>query len=723
LLVPLWLAGAVAAYHWLPGYSQAEVGSSELVSPSLPAVRAEIASDEQFGFPFSSQAVLVQHDRSGLPARARTDAAELALRIDDGSVPGHGPLVAAVAYLDSARAPGASGPPGTTELTFLYFRPSTSPFEVQRVIGRLIRASRPTDYVGATGIYPAEEDQGGLIASSLRLVELAAIGVVFVTVGAAFRSLVAPLIVAVTVGIAYVVGEHVLAFAALRGGFALPGELEPLIVILVVGVVTDYSVFFLSAQRSLLASSGLRPLGAARVGAAKVMPLVAAAGTTVAGGTGTLALAHLQLYRQLGPGMAISVAVAVVVSITFVPAAVALSGRVLFWPAPPARPRRWSGRDRLARVVMRLPVSVVVLSVGVGLLAWAATGLGGLRLGLDLVSDLPAGSGAAQASQAAAAGFAPGIIDPTVLAVSGSGVASDRGRLGALGRDLARQPDVAAVIGAGRRTPRPLEGAFVSKRHDAARYLIVLDSRPLGARAIDAVGNLRRRLSHLLRTAGLGGAKAELGGATLVGWDLAAGTRDSLVVVGVALLAVDLLMLVALLRSLVAPLFLLAASALSVLAALGLTVSVFPFLSGGFTFYVPMAVGVLLLSFGSDYNIFLVGRIWEQAASGGGLRAAIVAALPEASATVTKAGIALAGTFALLAVVPLRSFLAFGFAMAAGILLDTFLVRSMIVPAGLRLLGTTSGSPNRRLMDRFCSDAVGSGAGQVGRRAGGSPKR
>lgn len=708
VVVPLWLLGAVAAFHWLPGYRQAAAGSSQLVSPTLPAVRAEIASDRQFGFPISSQAVLVQHDRSGLPARARTDALKLADRIDHGSLPGQGPLVAAAPYLNMRSAPGTVGRPGTTALTFLYFRPSTSPFAVRRVIGRITRASRPADYVGATGVYPAEEDQGGLIASSLRMVELAAVGVVFVTVALAFGSLVAPVLVLVTVGIAYVVSERILAFAALRLGFSLPGSLEPLIVILVVGVVTDYSVFFLSAQRSLLASGALRPAHAAALGAAKVMPLVAAAGITVVGGTLTLALAHLQIYRQLGPGMSISVGVALVVSLTFVPAAVALTGRRLFWLSRPA-PKERNGRDRLVRMVMRLPVSVLVLSVGVGFLAWAAVQVGGLRLGLDLVSDLPAGSGAAQASQAVAAGFAPGIVDPTILVVRGPGVPRDRPGLAALQRALARQPDVAAVIGPASRVPAPAMGALISERHDAVRYVLVLASRPLGAQAIDAAGHLRRALPGLLRAAGISGAKTELGGATVVAEDLASGTRRAAFRVGVALLAVDLAMLVALLRSLVAPLFLLATSALSVLAALGITVLVFPFLSGGFTFYVPMAVGVLLLSFGSDYNIFLVGRIWEQTAAGGGLRAAIVDAVPEASATVTRAGVALAGTFALLALVALRSFLSFGFAMAVGVLLDTFVVRSMIVPAALRLLGPVAGFPNRRLMDRL---ATGSGGGR-----------
>lgn len=701
----MWILGAVAAYHWLPSYHQAESGASQLVTVSTPAARAEEREAKAFGFPLTNQSVLVQHDARGLSAAAQARVVARAARIDAHAFPGQGPLVAALPILDTGGVFPTARHPGSTALTFLYFKPSTSPSRVQHVVHHVVREdiSRPGDhYVGATGLYSAEQDQGNLIAGSLRLVEAAAIGVVFLVVALAFRSLVAPLVVLVAVGISYVIGEHVLAYAALRLGFALPGELEPLIVILVVGVVTDYAVFFLSAQRSLL-REGRAPKDAARLGARTVLPLVAVAGITVSVGTATLLAARLPLYGQLGPGMAISVGVSLIVSLTFVPAAIALCGRGLFWPVRPApqdgalRPRR----RRLVRLAMRRPVALLVLVAGVAGLGAGVAQIHSFRLGLNLVNDLPASSGAARASAAAAQGFAPGIVAPTVVIVHGPGVDHHPRELAALQRRLAHQSGVAGVLGPADTAVLPHPGLFTAPRHDAARYVLILAHRPLGPAAIGTLDGVARHMPGLLRSAGLGRAHAAYSGGTAIARDLSAETRDAVYRVGTAILAVDFVMLVLLLRALVTPLMLLAASVLSVLAALGITAAVFPGLSAsGFTFYVPIAVGVLLLSFGSDYNIYLVGRIWDESGDHT-MRDAVIAAVPGASTSITRAGVALAFTFALLALVPIGAFESFGFAMAVGVLLDTFVVRSMIVPAALRLLGRWAGFPNRGLMGRL----------------------
>ncbi|MHB1928472.1 MAG: MMPL family transporter, partial [Acidimicrobiales bacterium] len=504
--------------------------------------------------------------------------------------------------------------------------------------------------------------------------------------------------VLLAVGIAYVVSGHVLAYSAQHLGFTLPGELEPLIVILVVGVVTDYAVFFLSAQRALLLR-GRKTTPAAREGAAGVMPLVFVAGLTVAAGTATLLVAPLLLYRQLGPGMGISVAVSVAVALTFVPAAVAIAGRALFWPGQPRpsggdlRPRR----RRAIRMAMRPPVAAVVLVAGLAGLGAGASRMSQLRLGLNLVSDLPSSSAVVRATNAAQQGFAPGVVAPSVLVVRGP-----TGRSGALGRlqlELSRQPGVGGVIGPANdpASVRSL-GVFVAPDHRAARYVLILGSPPLGAPAIGTFDGLERHMPSLLAGAGLAGDRAAFSGGTAIAADLSGQTRTAVWTVGGAILAVDLLMLILLLRSLALPVVLLAASLLSVMAAIGITIATFPGLAGqGFTFYVPMAVGVLLLSFGSDYNIYLVGRIWE-ATDDRRLVGAVIAAVPGASTTITRAGVALALTFALLALVPLRSFESFGYAMAVGILLDTFVVRSLVVPTALRFLGPRAAWPNGRLM-------------------------
>ena len=152
------------------------------------------------------------------------------------------------------------------------------------------------------------------------------------------------------------------------------------------------------------------------------------------------------------------------------------------------------------------------------------------------------------------------------------------------------------------------------------------------------------------------------------------------------MLLVNLALLAVFLRAVWAPLYLLAASALALAAALGATTFVMQRLLDheNLTYYVPFAAGVLLLSLGSDYNVFVVGKIWQEARERP-LRDAIVQVAPRASSTITTAGLTLAGSFALLALIPVRPMRELAFAMAVGILLDTFIVRSILVPSLLAL--------------------------------------
>jgi RND superfamily putative drug exporter len=241
---------------------------------------------------------------------------------------------------------------------------------------------------------------------------------------------------------------------------------------------------------------------------------------------------------------------------------------------------------------------------------------------------------------------------------------------------------------------------------DAARYALVLGSDPLGGAALDAVRDLEARLPDLLREAGLEGATGGVAGDTALAAETVDLIVDDIRRIAIAALLVNFLFLVLFLRALLPPLYLLAASALGLAAALGVTAFVFNELLGygDLTYYVPFAAAVLLLSLGSDYNIFIVGRIWQEARDAP-VRDAIVRAAPRASGAISIAGIALAGSFALLALVPLRAFREFALAMSAGILIDTFLVRTLLVPALVGLVGEANWWPRRRRLRAARSEA------------------
>jgi putative drug exporter of the RND superfamily len=174
--------------------------------------------------------------------------------------------------------------------------------------------------------------------------------------------------------------------------------------------------------------------------------------------------------------------------------------------------------------------------------------------------------------------------------------------------------------------------------------------------------------------------------------------RNDLVRVVAAVLLVNLVLLMIFLRAVVAPILLVAASALSVAAALGISTWTFQqvFGYGELTYFVPFAAGVLLVSLGSDYNVFITGRVWQEARVRP-LREALRIAPARSAAAVRTAGITLAASFGLLAIVDVRAFRELAFTMAVGILLDTFIVRPLLVPALVSLFGEVSGWPGGTL--------------------------
>ncbi len=225
----------------------------------------------------------------------------------------------------------------------------------------------------------------------------------------------------------------------------------------------------------------------------------------------------------------------------------------------------------------------------------------------------------------------------------------------------------------------------------------MLDEPPLGGSAVNTFRELRADASTLLRDAGIDPRSVRLSfaGDTALAAETIDQTVDDLVRIVIVVGVLMVLLLGVFLRALVAPLFLVAVSLLAFLAALGLTALIsVAFGVRSVSFFVPFASAVLLISLGSDYNIFLVGRVWATARRIP-LREAIVEAAPAASRAITVAGVTLAGSFAALALVPLRPLQQFAVAMSVGIVLDTFLVRAIITPAMLAAAGPISGWPGR----------------------------
>lgn len=705
-VVAFWLAATAAAMYYLPPMGHGGEDLEQLVSADNPAVVSEIQSFEKFGFPLLSRVAVVQRAPGGLAPEVQAQAVARARAVTEGKRPEAAPIIAAVPVLNTAKLMPGSQESGTTVITLLFTAPDVSLADQVAAAERFVAAQYgPGDaVVGLTGSVPARVEQGRILMSWLTWLEVATVAAVFLIIAYAFRSLVAPLVALSAAGLAILLTLHVGGELAQRYGVVVPQETQPLLVALLLGVVTDYAVFYLSAVRTQLAEGADR-LTAARSATARFSPIIITAGATAAAGTGALIVAGSPTFRAFGPGMAVAVVIGMLVAVTLVPALLAILGRAALWSrrrdglpsaAAPREPRGW-----WARVLTWPGFSFVVLVACVGGLLWAALPVRHMGLAVSFVEALPADHPARKAAEHAETGFADGILSPTEVLVQGDGVATRAAELARLQRSLEAAPGVAAVIGLDddaipRDAAPQIRKLFRAQDGTAARYLLILDDEPLGASAVQTVAGIRRDLPRMLDEAGLQGARASLGGDTAVAEVVVDQTLRDLGRIAVAALAANLLFLVLYLRALVAPLALLACSVLAIAATLGLTTRVFQDVLGndGLTFYVPFAAAVLLVALGSDYNIFGVGPAWKEA-RGRPLREALAITLPQSARAIRTAAFTLAVSFGLLALVPLRPFRELAFALCVGILLDAFVVRSLLAPALLSVLGATSSWPSR----------------------------
>ncbi|MFJ8944866.1 MMPL family transporter [Streptomyces sp. NPDC102395] len=433
---------------------------------------------------------------------------------------------------------------------------------------------------------------------------------------------------------------------------------------------------------------------AARAALRRSWSAIVASAATVALGLLALLISDLTNNRALGPVGAIGIAAAVVSTLTFLPAVLVLLGRAAYWPATsrPARPSAGAGVwQRIAALVDRAPRKVWAVSLAC-LLACAAfsptLASRGVPLDETFVDDAP--SVAAQSTLARH--FPGGAGNPTVVIAD----AARAGRVVAAAEATDGVASAAPVAASGRPGGTPL---VVAGR---VRVDVTLDAAADSDAAKDTVARLRTAL-HAVPD-----ADALVGGYTAQQYDtLRTAERDRALIVP-AVLAIIFLILTALLRSLLLPALLVATVALNFLATLGVSSLVFRHVLGftGTDPSVPLYGFVFLVALGVDYNIFLMSRVREESLRHG-VREGVLRGLVTTGGVITSAGVVLAATFAALGVIPLAFLAQIAFIVAFGVLLDTLVVRSLLVPALVRDIGRRAWWPGR--LSR-AADPAGSGA-------------
>jgi RND superfamily putative drug exporter len=517
---------------------------------------------------------------------------------------------------------------------------------------------------------------GGIAADLERVAEdagktllIATLSLVLLLLLLVYRAPVLALLPLLTVGIAYLVAIGITYLLIESGLVTVNVEGTFLLLVLIFGAGTDYSLLLIHRYREEL--DGGREPGAALVAAVSesVRP-IAASGATVIAAMLVLLLADLESTRWLGPILAIGIAVMLAAALTLLPAVLSLLGQRAFWPRRGFESGK--GRSRWARIagfVRRRPRSIVV----VVFVALALLSLG------NLVGHGTIGFGEGETHQTESSRgtevldehFPPGLGSPLTAVV-------DISEAEAALKGLEDLPSVKLAV------PIPPSSASAE-----AAMAIVLRGNPYSGDAAGLVRGIRAKLQEVAPSALVGGIPAE-------NYDVEqTNARDTKLIVPLVLLVVGLI-LALVLRALAAPGYLMLTVVASFTATLGLITFAFTDLLGssGLAFNLVLLSFIFLVALGVDYNIFLMTRAREEAAEMG-TREGVLAALENTGGVVTGAGLILAGTFATLTLLPLEELVQIGATVAIGVLLDTFVVRALLIPAITYLCGERAWWPGR----------------------------
>jgi putative drug exporter of the RND superfamily len=525
-----------------------------------------------------------------------------------------------------------------------------------------------TDYVDSTRDTTSLE--GVLLFAAIALLSL-----VF------FRGVLSTVVPLLTVVLVAGGANGAVVLAALAFGFHLDSSTPTLIETVLVGIGIDYFLFMTFRFREHL-RAGQTGREAAANAASRVGPVVASAALAIVAAFATLGLARFGQFHVLGPSVAVAIFVMLLAGVTLVPALLAAQGRGLFWPSRSWRRSHEDGpAARLGRLVSRRPALVATVATG-GLLVLAAFALGG-KMNYDLATTSKDTQGGRV--QAAIGRMLPsGVTDQQQIYVRSSqpltaaALQPMRKRLAAVGHVAAVSP------------------ARLSPDGRAAEIDVALDIEGASQAGLELAG-ANGPLRTAAHAAAPAGSTALVGGKASIFADVSSSISDDLRLIFPVAAGLILLILFVMLRSAVAPLYLLLAVGLEFAATFGAAVLVFQDGLGkdGLAFTLPLVLFLFVVAIGTDYNILMSHRLREEREAGISHREATARAVQHVAPAITAAGLALAASFATLMLNSDTGTQQMGFGMAIGILLASFVVSTLLVPAVTTLVGSAAWWPAR----------------------------
>ncbi|QIS08899.1 MMPL family transporter [Nocardia arthritidis] len=526
---------------------------------------------------------------------------------------------------------------------------------------------------GITGQAAQYLDQQDSSTKGMAIIGIATIALILVLLLVIFRSPVIALLPIVVIGAISGVVNGLIAQAAKVFDLQVDSSVSTILLVVLFGVGTDYILFLMFRYRERL-RAGEDPKTAMVSAVTKVGEAITSAAGAVIIAFLALTLSTLGMFRAMGPALAIAVGVALLAGLTLVPAVVSLLGAKVFWPS-----KAWRNEPKgavfgaIGGALGRHPRAFAVVSGGLLVV------FGIFAFGFHPTFDMTSGSTSASSestvwSKELLKGVPAGVTQPSdVLLRSDSELTSDQ--LGGYRNALAGVPGVGQVA-----EPR------LSSDKTVADFQVMLSSAPESDAALDTVRGPLRDTAHAAAPAG---TTAEVGGMTAVFVDFQdAMNHDYTIVFPVAALLI-MVVLGLLLRSLVAPWYLMASVFLGFGATLGAAVLLFQHIKGnsGLIFMLPVIMYLFVVALGTDYNILMVARLREEARAGRNPKQAAALAVRHTGPTIAAAGLILAGTFASMMLAGNDMLSQMGFAISVGIGIAAFVMAMFFTPAVTALMG------------------------------------
>ncbi len=539
---------------------------------------------------------------------------------------------------------------------------------------------------------------------------------------AIYRAPIAAMVPLVAISLAAFVALRCLALGQYVGMHVGTAE-NIFVIVLLYGAGTDYSLFFLSRFREFL-DDGLPGRRAASLALKKTLPAILASAGTDTAGLLMLCFAGYGVFRTTGPAVAVALLVALVAAVTLVPIAAALAGRWMFWPgkigAGQANKLPGSGRRKfwpnLARLVVARPGTVLVVS----LMILAVPAVQGMRLTwvYDTLTELKRSPGneivgsATLGAETAQRHWPIGEIAPVQLLIRPVKALSESrwdALCGKLTGALLKLPDVSVVRSLTQPVGKPLEGLagaifkvaggneirreYVSDDRRAMRLAVTVDHPAFSLEAMEALGRVRSTTDNVLAKDSID-AKLHLAGATAEMIDVRQVTQADFVRVAFLSLGVIFLMVFALVRDAILSAAMVISTVISYFTTLGISYWVFSAILGeaGLDWKVQVFLFVVMVAVGVDYNIFLASRLAQEARRLPH-KLAVARAIIHTGPVISSCGLIMAATLGSLMAGDLTLFRQLGFALALGMLIDTFAIRPLVLPAFVTLTRRTGRAP------------------------------